>query len=61
MASAPASAQVAAPACDLASAPVSDHVAALASALAGFALAKAGVLAAYVVNRNPGKYKLMGM
>ena len=43
-----ASAQVATPACDLASAPVSDQVAALASASAGFALAKAGVLAAYV-------------
>ena len=61
MASAPASAQVAAPACDLASAPVSDQVAALASALAGFALAKAGVLAAYVVNIDPGKGKPMGM
>ena len=43
-----ASAQVATPACDLASAPVSDQVAALDSASAGFALAKAGVLAAYV-------------
>ena len=61
MASAPASAQVAAPACDLASAPVSDRVTALASALAGFALAKAGVLAAYVANMYPGKYKPMGM
>ena len=41
-----ASAQVAAPACDLASAPVSDQMAALTSALAGFALATADVLAA---------------
>ena len=61
MASAPASAQVAAPACDLASAPVSDHVAAPASALAGFAMAQAGVLPAYVVNIDPGKGKPMGM
>ena len=46
MASAPASTEVAALACDVASALVADQMAALASALAGFALAKADVLAA---------------